>query len=80
VLGAGRGISRNHLRIDVGIGGLFVIDLGSRNGSSLEAPGSTPVRLDAWVPYPLRPGMKLTFADSWCVFSEADRPQGAAET
>ncbi len=74
VPGAGRGLSRNHVRIDVGVGGLFVIDLGSRNGSSLEATGSAPVRMDAWVPYPLRPGMTLSFADSSCVFGEEEGP------
>lgn len=70
VAGSGRGISRNHVRIDVGLNGPFVVDLGSRNGSTLRAEGREPTRLDAWMPYPLLPGMRLTFADASCVLRE----------
>ncbi len=68
--GAGRGISRNHVRIDIGLNGLFVVDLGSRNGSTLQAAGQQPTRLDAWLPYALLPGMRLTFAEASCVLRE----------
>lgn len=68
VRGEGRGVSRNHLRIDVGTTGPFAIDLGSRNGSTLTAPGGDQVAMDSWMPYPLQPGSQLTVADLVCYY------------
>lgn len=68
VRGEGRGVSRNHLRIDVGTTGPFAIDLGSRNGSTLTAPGAERVAMDSWMPYPLVAGVRLTVADLICDF------------
>ena len=68
IVSAGRGISRNHVRIDTSRNGLFVVDLGSRNGSTLRAPDGSVEQLAAWVPYSLTDGSTLTFADSYCYF------------
>lgn len=68
VRGEGRGVSRNHLRIDVGTTGPFAIDLGSRNGSTLTAPGGEQETMNSWMPYPLQPGSQLTVADLVCYY------------
>ncbi|MFZ0158724.1 MAG: FHA domain-containing protein, partial [Kineosporiaceae bacterium] len=71
---ASRGLSRNHVRIDVGLQGPFVVDLGSRNGTTMRIPGRTAVRLDPWMPYPLDVGAELVFAQIICTFRGADLP------
>jgi outer membrane biosynthesis protein TonB len=73
VRGATRGLSRNHVRIDVGLQGPFVVDLGSRNGTSLRNPGRAPATMDPWMPYPLEPDAELVFAEIICTFRAADR-------
>lgn len=67
----GRGISRNHVRIDVGVGGAFAIDLGSRNGCAITDPDGVTTRLIPWFPHPLRVGSRLTYAEASCEFREA---------
>lgn len=67
----GRGLSRSHLRVDVGVGGAFVIDLDSRNGTMITAAGGVPTRLDPWMPHGLRPGMTVTFAEASFTYEEA---------
>ncbi len=73
VRGATRGLSRNHVRIDVGLQGPFVVDLGSRNGTSLRNPGRAPAKMDPWMPYPLEPDAEIVFAEIICTFRAADR-------
>lgn len=70
---ANRGLSRNHVRIDVGLHGPFVVDLGSRNGTTMRSPGRTAVRLDPWMPYPLDSGAELVFAQIICTFRDHDQ-------
>jgi len=68
VRGEGRGVSRNHLRIDVRDAGAYAVDLASRNGSAITPPEGERVRLEAGTPYRLSAGSRLTVADLTCEF------------
>jgi hypothetical protein len=68
VRGTGRGVSRNHLRVDETPEGLAVVDLGSSNGSWLIVPGAAPTMMEAGEAYALVSGTVITFADQVCEF------------
>ncbi len=68
---AGRELSRSHVRFDVGRNGVFVMDLGSRNGTSITTPDGRHEVLAAWVPHLVQDGAVLSFAGVTCRFVAA---------
>lgn len=63
VKGVSRGISRMHVRVAVGPAGVYVVDLGSRNGSAVHSASGGTATLEPGVPHVLRHGDIVAMAD-----------------
>lgn len=59
----GNDISRNHVEVRLDGWDVLVVDLGSRNGTAVIAPGWSPQALAGLVPTPLAPGSRVVLGD-----------------
>ncbi|QTR05125.1 FHA domain-containing protein, partial [Saccharothrix algeriensis] len=59
----GNDISRNHVEVRLDGWDALVVDLGSRNGTAVIAPGWSPQALAGLVPTPLAPGSRVVLGD-----------------
>ncbi|SER05900.1 RDD family protein [Microlunatus flavus] len=60
-----RTVSKTHLALGVDDAGLFVVDRGSTNGSTITAPGQTAVRAGAFHAVPVSEGSVVSIGDHW---------------
>ncbi|MBI3687882.1 MAG: FHA domain-containing protein [Actinobacteria bacterium] len=60
VTGSSQDISRDHLEVRVEGWHVFVVDLGSRNGTTVTVPGQVAQRLSPLEPYRIDPGARVT--------------------
>lgn len=66
-------VSRTHAEVVLDGWQVFIRDLGSLNGTSVELPGEPPIRLSAGDLFPLSAGAAITLAEVFrCVYELAD--------
>jgi hypothetical protein len=72
-------VSRRHARITVIDWDVFVMDLGSTNGTRLQRPDESPMRIPAQALIPITPGTIIWLADRWIRYESNRDPQGPAD-
>jgi hypothetical protein len=72
-------VSRRHARIIVIDWDVFVVDLGSTNGTRLQRPGESPMRIPLQALTPITPGTIIWLADRWLRYESNRDPQGPAD-
>ena len=60
-----RTVSKTHLALGVDDAGLFVVDRGSTNGSTITAPGQAAVPVGAFHAVPVSEGSVVSIGDHW---------------
>lgn len=72
-------VSRRHARITVIDWDVFVVDLGSTNGTRLQRPDESPMRIPVQALTPITPGTIIWIADRWIRYESNRDPQGPAD-
>lgn len=72
-------VSRRHARITVIDWDVFVVDLGSTNGTRLQRPDEPPMRIPVQALTPITPGTIIWLADRWLRYESNRDPLGPAD-
>ncbi len=72
-------VSRQHARISVIDWDVFVVDLGSTNGTRLQRPGEAPSRVAAHALTPITPGTIVWLGERWIRYESHRNPPGPAD-
>jgi hypothetical protein len=72
-------VSRRHARITVIDWDVFVVDLGSTNGTRLQRPDEAPMRIPVQALTPITPGTIIWLADRWLRYESNRNPLGPVD-